>query len=154
MGSRELISQDLLSREPGWTLPLSQSDLKWSTRRLGLTPAPRRGEAAKNSARLPFRLVFRFHSFAATTMAAARPWRAILCGPSDCALSNTSLNFAFASATVQVCVLMVHLQSAMIYYGHNSHSWRFGTSEGANRRTQRCWSAPAPSPSARPSGTH
>jgi hypothetical protein len=33
---------------------------------------------------------------------AVRPFRVTVCGPSDIALSITSLNFALASATLQV----------------------------------------------------
>src|SRR5580658_10083144 len=66
-------------------------------------PLPRKGDDAKNSARFPFRLVFRFHSSADTTTAASFPWRVIRCGPELCARSITSLSFALASATVQ-CV--------------------------------------------------
>src|SRR5260370_5263243 len=64
---------------------------------------PRSGDAAKNSARLPTRFVFRCHSSAPTTKAAGRPFRVMVCGPRDIARSITSLNFALASATVQAC---------------------------------------------------
>src|SRR5438105_3244927 len=74
-------------------------------RRLIFTPELRRGEEAKNSARFPLRLVFRSHSSAATTTTTIRPFRVIVCGPSDVARSITSLNFALASATVHACVL-------------------------------------------------
>src|SRR6266478_10166708 len=64
---------------------------------------PRNGDPAKNSARLPARFVFRCHSSAPTTTAAVRPFLVMVCGPSDIAFSIISLNFALASATVQLC---------------------------------------------------
>ena len=67
-----------------------------------LNPDRRKGDAAKNSARFPLRRVFRSHSSAATTTAVLRPFRVMVWGPRDRALSRTSLNFAFAWATVQV----------------------------------------------------
>src|SRR5450432_256597 len=66
-----------------------------------LIPEPLSGDAAKNSAKLPLRLVLRSHSSAATTTTAVRPLRVMVCGPWDFALSMTSLNLALASATVQ-----------------------------------------------------
>jgi len=76
----------------------------------------RSGEAAKNSARLPLRLVFFSHSSAATTTTAVRPLRVIVCGPSERALSINSLNLAFASATVQtsVCICLSLLVTMVI----------------------------------------
>ena len=68
------------------------------------TRAPRRGEEAKNSARLPLRSIFRSHSSADTTMAAFRPRRVIVCGPSASAWSITALKCALALATAQVRV--------------------------------------------------
>lgn len=65
-------------------------------------PEPRRGEAAKNSARVPVRFVLRSHSSAETTTAVLRPLRVMVCGPSDNARSITSLKRALASATAQV----------------------------------------------------
>jgi hypothetical protein len=65
-----------------------------------LSPDPLSGEPAKNSARLPTRLVLRSHSSAATITTAVRPLRVIVCGPRERANSMTSLNFAFAAATV------------------------------------------------------
>src|SRR6202008_909986 len=70
--------------------------------RSNFTPDPRSGDAAKNSARVPTRLVLRPLSPADTTIAFLRPLRVIVCGPSEPARSRTSLNFAFASATVQM----------------------------------------------------
>jgi len=69
----------------------------------------RNGEAAKNSAKFPTRLVFRSHSRASTTTTAVRPFFVIVCGPPDWARSMTSLNFAFASATVYVAAVMVKI---------------------------------------------
>jgi hypothetical protein len=66
------------------------------------SPDPRNGDAAKNSARLPARLVFRCHSSAPTTMAAVRPLLVMVCGPSKMARWIISLNFDLASATVQL----------------------------------------------------
>src|SRR6185437_12117985 len=77
-----------------------------SCRRSTLKSDSRSGEAANHSARLPVRLVFRSHSSAATITTAGRPFRVIICGPSDRARSMTSLNFALASATVQVSTLL------------------------------------------------
>src|SRR5208282_995320 len=71
-------------------------------------PDSRSGDSAKNSARLPTRFVFRCHSSAPTTTAAVRPFRVMGCGPSDIARSMTSLNFALASATVQLCELIMN----------------------------------------------
>src|SRR5579859_1417148 len=90
-------------------------------RRLILNPDPRNGEEARNSARLPLRSALRSHSSAATTTAVVRPCLVIFCGPCDFALSRSSLNFAFASATVQVWVLMRIIPNCVLYYGHNSH---------------------------------
>src|SRR5258708_36301395 len=73
-------------------------------RRLMRTPEPRSGAAARKSARVPLRLVFFAHSSAATITAVVRPFLVMVCGPSDCARLITSLNFAFASATVHSCV--------------------------------------------------
>src|SRR5262249_7540572 len=81
-----------------------------SLARLTFNPEPRSGDAAKNSARLPVRLVFRSHSSAATTTTAVRPCRVMVCGPSACAFSTTSLNFALASARVQVSALITVVQ--------------------------------------------
>jgi hypothetical protein len=78
-------------------------------------PDSRKGDCAKNSARLPTRLVFRCHSSAPTTTAALCPFRVIVCGPSDIARSMISLNFALASATVQLC------KPICISDGHSSH---------------------------------
>ena len=75
--------------------------------RCNFRPDPRSGEDAKKSASVPTRLVLRFHSSASTTMTAVRPFRVTVCGPSDIARSMTSLNFALAWATVQVCALTV-----------------------------------------------
>ena len=69
---------------------------------------PRNGDPAKNSAKLPARMVFRCHSSAPTTTAAVRPFRVMVCGPSDMARSMISLNFALASATVQFCAPIPH----------------------------------------------
>src|SRR5216684_4812925 len=74
-----------------------------SLSRRTLKPDSRRGDSAKNSARLPTRFVFRCHSSAPTTTAAVRPFRVMVCCPSDIAFSIISLNFALASATVQLC---------------------------------------------------
>src|SRR5579864_5886849 len=90
-------------------------------RRLILNPDPRNGEEARNSARLPLRSALRSHSSAATTTAVVRPCFVIFCGPSEFALSRSSLNFAFASATVHVWVLMRIIPQLSFYYGHNSH---------------------------------
>src|SRR5262249_34409163 len=68
--------------------------------RLISMPDSRRGEAAKNSARLPARFDFRSHSSADTTMAAVRPCLVIVCGPLERACSISSLSRALASATV------------------------------------------------------
>lgn len=77
-----------------------------SLRRRIFRPDLRRGDSARNWARLPTRLVFRCHSSAPTTTAAVRPLRVMVCGPSDMARSIISLNFALASATVQFWELM------------------------------------------------
>src|SRR5262249_11886917 len=69
-------------------------------------PEPRSGDAAKNSVKLPLRLVFRSHTSAETTIAAIRPRRVIVCGPLACAQSINSLNRDFASATVQLSSAM------------------------------------------------
>src|SRR5215469_8731054 len=74
--------------------------------RLSFKPELRRGDAAKKSAKVPLRLVLRSHSSAATTNAVFCPFRVMVWGPLDCARSNTSLNLAFASATVHVWVSM------------------------------------------------
>ena len=66
----------------------------------------RSGDAKKNSARLPLRRTFRSHSSAATTTTAVRRLRVIVCGVPPRARSTTSLNFAFASATVQIFAFM------------------------------------------------
>jgi hypothetical protein len=82
-------------------------------RRLSFSPERPRGDALRNSARLPFRPLLRVQSSAATTTAVVRPCLVIFCGPSDFALSINSLNFSLASATVQVSVLRAassHLQ--------------------------------------------
>src|SRR5208337_304385 len=70
--------------------------------RLILRSEPRRGDAAKNSARLPRRLVLRCHSSADTTTTAFCPLRVMVCGPTASARSIISLNRALASATAQV----------------------------------------------------
>jgi hypothetical protein len=69
-----------------------------------LSPDPLSGEPAKNFARLPTRLVLRSHSSPATITTAVRPLRVIVCGPRERANSMTSLNFAFAAATVHVFI--------------------------------------------------
>jgi hypothetical protein len=71
-----------------------------------VTPAPRNREAAKNFAGLAARFVFRSHSVADTTTAAVRPFRVMGWGSPDSARAITSLNFAFASATLQVLVVL------------------------------------------------
>src|SRR5713226_8257179 len=79
----------------------------------GITnPELRSGELAKNSTKLPFRLVFRSHSSVETTIAASRPFFVIFCGPCFCARSITSLNLAFASATVH-CVFAISLLDSL-----------------------------------------
>src|SRR6185437_13699758 len=78
-----------------------------SSARSTINPESRSGDAAKNSARLPTRLVLRSHSSAATTTTAVWPLRVMTCGPPVRARSITSLNFAFASATVHVSLVMV-----------------------------------------------
>src|SRR5271167_858559 len=85
---------------------------KRTGRRLSFSPEPRRGDATRNSAKLPFRSAFRSHSSAATITAVVRPCLVIFCGPSDFALSINSLNFAFASATVHLCVLIAQFPQA------------------------------------------
>src|ERR1700722_524048 len=89
-------------------------------RRLILSPEPRNGDEARNSARLPWRSALCSHSSAATTTAVVRPCFVIFCGPSEFALSKSSLNFAFASATVHVWVF-IRVFLKPIDYGHNSH---------------------------------
>src|ERR1019366_6532708 len=84
-------------------------------------PDSRRGDSAKNSAKLPTRFVFRCHSSAPTTTAAVRPFRVMVCGPSDIARSRISLHFALASATVQVCELTTSSKPLDSHYGHHSH---------------------------------
>src|SRR4029078_6582406 len=81
----------------------------------------RSGEAAKNSARLPLRFVFFSHSSTATTTTAVRPLRVIVCGPSERALSITSLNLAFASATLQTPVCICLSSSHDSHDGHDGH---------------------------------
>src|SRR5712691_11099870 len=91
--------------------------------RLILSPEPRSGEAAKNSARLPARLLLRRHSSAETTTTASLPLRVMICGPSARARSIISLNRDLASSTVHVArppalpfivilVMLVILQNA------------------------------------------
>lgn len=63
---------------------------------------PRNGEAAKKSARLPLRPIFRCHSSVETTMNTFCPFCVMVCGPCDWARSRSSLNPALASATVHV----------------------------------------------------
>src|SRR5262244_1166812 len=70
--------------------------------RLIWSPEPRSGEAAKNSARLPVRLLLRRHSSADTTTTAALPLHMMVCGPSAMARSIIWLNRALASTTAQV----------------------------------------------------
>src|SRR5579859_8030753 len=82
-------------------------------------PDPRNGEFIKNSSNVPFRLVFRSHSFLDTTTTASSPRRVILCGPSVSAFCTTSLNLALASATVQVALVIPHLSDS--HNGHYSH---------------------------------
>src|SRR5665213_2934554 len=59
------------------------------------------GESNKKSANDPRRFVFRSHSSAETTTTAGRPFRVIIWGAFTLANSTSSLNLAFASATVQ-----------------------------------------------------
>jgi hypothetical protein len=95
---------------------------------------PRNGDPAKNSAKLPARMVFRCHSSAPTTTAAVRPFRVMVCGPSDMARSMISLNFALASAAVQFCApIPAPFQSR----GHDSHcSHPEGMRQGTRSNTQ------------------
>lgn len=72
-------------------------------------PEPRKGDAAKNSAKFPTRVDLRIHSSAPTTTAVVRPLRVMVWGPCATARSITSLNFALASATVHVSAAMRHL---------------------------------------------
>ncbi len=101
-------------------------------RRLAFSLDPRSGEAAKNSARLPERLVFRSHSSALTTTAVVRPFRVIVCGPRDCAKLMTSLNLAFASATVHVLGLIIEPVSLNDHDSHHSHLLSFSKSHWGN----------------------
>src|SRR2546421_3868184 len=71
-----------------------------SFRRSISSPEPLSGELLKNSASDSLGFVFLAHSSADTTTAVSRPCFVIRCGPSFSARSSTSLNFAFASATV------------------------------------------------------
>ncbi len=93
------------------------------------TRAPRRGEEAKNSARLPLRAIFRSHSSADTMTAALRPRRVIVCGPSASAWSITALRCALALATAQVRVdLAIHCPQIVpiviiVIWGHSSSHW-------------------------------
>jgi hypothetical protein len=80
--------------------------MRGRVRRGSFNPPSRSGEAAKKSASVPTRLVFRCHSSASTITTAVRPFRVTVCGPSDMALSITSLNFALAWATLQVFELI------------------------------------------------
>src|SRR5262249_23930442 len=89
--------------------------------RLISMPDSRRGEAAKNSARLPTRFDFRSHSSADTTTAAVRPCLVIVCGPVERACSISSLNRALASATVHWPMLM----TSPIRFGQNGHNGHF-----------------------------
>lgn len=98
--------------------------------RLMRTRVPRRGEEAKNSARLPLRSIFRSHSSADTTTAALRPRRVIVCGPSASAWSMiTALRCALALATAQVRVdLAMHCPQIIpiviiVIWGHSSRHW-------------------------------
>jgi hypothetical protein len=82
-------------------------------------PEPRKGEDAKNSARLP--LVFFPLSSVATTTAVARPFRVMVCGPKDRAFSMTSFSFAFAWVTVHVSTPTGGPPYEKTYFTHNSH---------------------------------
>src|ERR1700680_1065852 len=85
------------------------------------SPDARSGDPAKNSARLPARLVFRCHSSAPTTIAAVRPLLVMVCGPSEMARSIISLNFDLASATVQLGAPTRAPFSATDHDSHYSH---------------------------------
>src|SRR5262249_50180646 len=89
--------------------------------RLISMPDSRRGEAAKNSARLPALLDFRSHSSADTTTAAVRPCFVIVCGPFERACSISSLNRALASATVHCPMLMASPGHRLDY--HHALCW-------------------------------
>src|SRR5476649_97768 len=84
-------------------------------------PEPRKGDAAKKSASVPLRFFFLSHSLAATITAVVRPLRVIGWGPSDSALSITSLNRALAWATVHVGELMNLPSSAFRAFSHDGH---------------------------------
>ena len=71
-------------------------------KRLKESPDPRKGDAAKNSARLRVRSDLRSHSSAATMTTVERPFWVTVCGSPDAALSMRSSSLALASATVQV----------------------------------------------------
>jgi hypothetical protein len=87
--------------------------------RFTLTRDPRKGDELRNSARLPTRFVLRSHSSAETITTVFRPLRVMTWGPADSARSITSLNLAFACATVHVSLAIAgHLYSQ---YGHYSH---------------------------------
>src|SRR5262249_55104094 len=73
----------------------------WSRRRSRSMSAPRRGEASRNSARVPLRSALRAHSSAETMTALGLPCRVMICG-SVWARSITSDSLALASATVQL----------------------------------------------------
>src|SRR2546423_9357084 len=87
--------------------------------RLIFSPELRSGEAAKKSASVPTRSVFRRHSSGETTTAAVLPFFVIVCGPRAFALSMTSLNLALASATVQLRSDMARLMN--VHCDYNGH---------------------------------
>src|ERR1035441_10089170 len=72
-----------------------------SLARLMRRPELRNGDAAKNSARLPLRFVFRSHSSTETRTATLRPLRVMVWGPCERTRSITSLKRALAAATGQ-----------------------------------------------------
>src|SRR5439155_2163315 len=76
--------------------------------------APRSGDSAKNSARLPLRLALRCHSSADTTTTVSRPRLVIVWGPSANARSITSLSLAFAAATVHVGIIVDSVVTMMV----------------------------------------
>lgn len=83
--------------------------------RLTRRPDAAKGDAAKNSARLPVRLVLRSHSSGETITAARWPLRVMVCGPQRRALSLTSLKCALACATDQTGVLkLISKQITMV----------------------------------------
>ncbi len=86
-------------------------------------PAARSGELVRKVARLPWGLVLRAHSSAATTTTVLRPFLVMVWGPSDSARWIRVLSLALALATGQVGWDIGMGLPFCGQDGHYSHFW-------------------------------